>query len=142
MNVLSMLAAGSQLRLRRLAVRAAFAAASGLMAAVGIGFATYALFEAWRLQFGPINAALGLSAIYLVLAALLYLCARRSGSSSAFSAKPALGATSPAGADAIRSGAGPEAAAVAMGIELSKQLTPLQLTLIAALSGFVAGRKL
>jgi hypothetical protein len=114
--------------------------ASALMAMVGIGFATYALFEAWRLQFGPINAALGLSAIYLVLAALLYLCSRRGGTSASLEAKPGLRAASAAGA--ARSGGGPEAAAVAMGIELSKQLTPLQLTLIAALSGFVAGRKL
>jgi hypothetical protein len=142
MNVLSMLAAGFQLRLRRVAIRAAFALASALMAMVGIGFATYALFEAWRVQFGPINAALGLSAIYLVLAALLYLCSRRGGTSASLEAKSGFRAASAAGADAARSGGGPEAAAVAMGIELSKQLTPLQLTLIAALSGFVAGRKL
>ena len=142
MNVLSMLAAGSQLRLRRVAIRAVFALTSALTAAVGIGFATYALFETWRQQFGPINAALGLSAIYFVLTVLLYLCSRRGGSTSSLQAKPALHAASAASADSIRSGGGPEAAAVAMGIELSKQLTPLQLTMIAALSGFVAGRKL
>lgn len=37
---------------------------------------------------------------------------------------------------------GSEAVALALGVEIAKQLTPLQLTMVAALSGFIAGRKL
>ena len=79
MKFLSALAAGSQQRLRRFAIRAALALAAALSAAIGLGFATYALFEAWRLQYGIINAAIGLSAIYFILAGVLYLCCGRIG---------------------------------------------------------------
>jgi len=35
-----------------------------------------------------------------------------------------------------------DAAALAVGVQIAKQLTPLQLALLAAISGFIAGRRL
>ena len=143
MKFLSALAATSQRRMRRFVIGAALAAASGLAAVVGLGFATYALFEAWRLQYGVVNAALGLSAIYFLLAGVLYLCSRRAGGNS-----PAPAAALPLtdNADALRAasqaGGSPQAAALAMGVELAKQMSPVQLAALAVLSGFIAGRRL
>ena len=79
MRLLSVLAAGSQQLARRVFVRAALAFACALSGAIGLGFATYALFEALRLQYGVVNASIGLGAIYLVAAGILYLCYRRAG---------------------------------------------------------------
>ena len=106
---------------------------------------TYALFEAWRLQYGAVNAALGLGAIYFLLAGILYLCSLRVGASPRTAPK-----SKPSGLDdnldglkaAAQANAAPQTAALAMGVELAKQLTPLQLAMLAALSGFVAGRRL
>lgn len=146
MKLLSVLAANSQPLLRRFLIRAALALASALSAAVGLGFATYALFDAWRLQYGVVDAAIGLSAIYLVLAGVLYLCSRRVGLARSAQSSTALGLGLTADAEALKAGVQPggasQAAALAAGVELAKQLTPLQLTLLAALSGFAAGRRL
>jgi hypothetical protein len=145
MKFLSVLAARSQQGLRRFFIGAALVLASLLSGAIGVGFATYALFEAWRLQYGVINASLGLSAIYIVLSGVLYLCSRRAGSlprAAASGPVSGLGANGdPLKAAAQASGA-PQAAALAMGVELAKQMTPLQLATLAVLSGFVAGRRL
>jgi hypothetical protein len=144
---LSTLAAGSQQRLRRLAIRAAFVFAAALSAAIGLGFATYALFAAWRLQYGIINASIGLSAIYFILAGVLYLCCGRIGLTPP--AKPASALAGGLSGDAeglkaaaMQAGLSSQGAALAAGVELAKQLTPLQLVMLSALSGFVAGRRL
>jgi putative superfamily III holin-X len=145
MKFLSALAAQTQQRLRRFIICASLAFAAALTGATGLGFATYALFQALRRDYGAINAAIALAAIYIVIAGLLALIARRAGRPARADASPppqaASAATDPLSAAAQDSGA-PQAAAVAMGVELAKQLTPLQLTLLAALSGFVAGRRL
>jgi hypothetical protein len=113
---------------------------------IGLGFATYALFEAWRLQYGTVNAALGLSAIYIILAAILYLCCLRVGAKTRAVANAGPGSGSVDNFDAMKAAAqatgAPQAAALAMGVELAKQMTPLQLAMLAVLSGFVAGRRL
>jgi hypothetical protein len=147
MKFLSALAAGSQQRLQRFALRAALALAAGLSAAIGLGFASYALFEVWRLHYGTINASIGLSAIYFILAGVLYLCCGRIGLTP-----PAKPASAPARglsgdaeglkAAAMQAGLSSQGAALAAGVELAKQLTPLQLVMLSALSGFVAGRRL
>jgi hypothetical protein len=146
MKFLSVLAAGSQQRVRRFVVRAALAFASAAAGAVGLGFATYALFYAWRLQYGVINASIGLSAVYLILAGVLYLCCRSVGLARSAQSTSASSGGLAGGLEALKAGAqannAPQAAALAAGLELAKQLTPLQLTMLAALSGFVAGRKL
>ena len=147
MKFLSALAAGSQQRLRTFAIRAALALAAVLSAAIGLGFASYALFEAWRLHYGAINASIGLSAIYFVLAGILYLCCGRIGLAPAAPPTSALagGLSSDAEglkAAAMQAGLSSQAAALAAGAELAKQLTPLQLVMLSALSGFVAGRRL
>jgi hypothetical protein len=145
MNFLSALAASAQGRARRFFLCAALALASALSGAIGLGFATYALFEAWRLQYGIVNAALGLSAIYIVLAVILYLCCLRVGAKPQRAA-PAPGISPGDNFDAMKAATqatgAPQAAALAMGVELAKQMSPLQLAMIAALSGFVAGRRL
>lgn len=139
---LSALAASSQERVRRLAVRLALLLASILSAVVGLGFGTHALYYAWRVQYGAINASIGVGAIYLAIAIVLYLCSRRGGKWS--SDPPSLGLRS--NADALTAGAqaagASQAAALGLGVELAKQLTPLQLVMLSALSGFVAGRRL
>jgi hypothetical protein len=145
MKLLSALAASSQRRARRVFLCATLAFASVLSGAVGLGFATYALFEAWRLQYGVIDAALGLSAVYIILAAILYLCCLRAGARPRAAASSPLGSGSSDNFDAVKAAAqatgAPQAAALAMGVELAKQMTPLQLAMLAALSGFVAGRR-
>jgi hypothetical protein len=141
MKFLSVLAASSQRRLRRYLICAALVFASVLSVAIALGFATYALFETWRLQYGVIHAALGLAGIYFIIAVILYLCFLRVGAVQA-SAPPAADAKLDALAAAAQANAQPQAAALAMGVELAKQMSPLQLTVLAALSGFVAGRRL
>jgi hypothetical protein len=145
MRLLSAPTAGSQQLARRFFVRAARALACALSGTVGLGFATYALFEALRLQYGVVNAAIGLGAIYLV-AAGSYLCCRCAG--------PTLVANAPSGLSQGRAGntearkaaalasEAPQAVALAMSAELVRQTTPLQLTMLAVISGFIAGRKL
>jgi hypothetical protein len=144
---LSALAAGSQQRLRRVAIRAALVFAAALSAAIGLGFATYALFEAWRLQYGIINASIGLSVIYFILAAILYLSCRRIGLASPAPPTSALAEGLTGDVEALKAagahaGANSQGAALALGVELAKQLTPLQLAMLSLLSGFVAGRRL
>jgi hypothetical protein len=145
MKFLSVLAAQAQPRLRRFIVAACLAFAAALSGAIGLGFASNALFQALLMQYGAINASLALAAIYLILAGIFYLCYRRAKLAPRAPPVPAPLFTSDA-ADALKAAAQangtPQAAAVAMGVELAKQLTPLQLTMLAALSGFVAGRRL
>jgi hypothetical protein len=146
MGFLSVLVAGLQQLAGRFLMRVRLAFACALSGAIGLGFATYALFEALRLQYGVVDASGGLGAIYLVLAGILYLCDR---------AEPAPVANAPSGlrlglagsnAETLKTAAQasdtPQAVALAMSAELIKQMTPLQLTMIAAISGFAAGRKL
>jgi len=146
MKFLSVLAASSQRRVRRFFLCAALALASVLSGVVGLGFATYALFEAWRLQYGIVNAALGLSAIYIILATILYLCFLRVGAKPRPVASSDLGRASDQNLDAVKAAAqaagAPQAAALAMGVELAKQMSPLQLAMLAVFSGFIAGRRL
>jgi hypothetical protein len=132
--------------MRRLVICAALAFAGALSGAVGLGFATYALFEAWRTQYGVVTASIGLSAIYLVLALVFFLCIRLVGrprSAKAVSG-PSEGLAGEAAAlkSSAQAGGGSEAAALAVGVEIARQLTPVQLTMLAALSGFIAGRRL
>ncbi len=146
MNFLAALAARSQQSLRRVFIRVALVCAGALSAAVGLGFATYALFEAWRLQYGAVQAAVGLGVIYFVLAGVLFLCLRLVGPTRPAKAVSGLSERLAGDAATLKSAAqasrASEAAALAMGVEVAKQLTPLQLVLLAALSGFMAGRKL
>lgn len=145
MKFLSVLAAQTQQRLRQFIVCASLACAAAVTGAIGLGFATYALFRALQLQYGPVNAAIAVAAIYLVAAGLLALLARGAGRSARVNAGPppaaAAAPADPLSAAAPANGAA-QAAAIAMGVEIAKQLTPLQLTLLAVLSGFVAGRRL
>ncbi len=146
MRLLSVLAAGSQQLARRVFFRATLAFAGALSAAIGLGFATYALFEALRLQFGVVNASIGLGAIYLVAATILYLRYRRAGPTPVANARSGPSQGRPGYAEAFKAAAqaseSPQAVALALSVELVKQMTPLQLTMLAAISGFVAGRKL
>ena len=77
MRLLSVLAPGSRQLARRVLVRVALAFSCALSGIVGLGFATCALFEALRPLYGVVNALLGLGAIYLIVAGILYLCYRR-----------------------------------------------------------------
>jgi hypothetical protein len=146
MQFLSALAARSRQSMRRLILCAALAFAGALSGAVGLGFATYALFEAWRLQYGVVIASIGLSAIYLVLALVFFLCLRLVGAPRSAKAVSGPGEGSTSDAAALKSSAqasgASDAAALAVGVEIARQLTPLQLALLAAFSGFIAGRRL
>jgi hypothetical protein len=117
-----------------------------LSGSIGLRFTTYARFEALRLQDGVVDALFGLGAIYLVVAGILYFCCRRAGSSSVASASSGLNRGRARNTEAVdaaaRASEAPQAVALAMSAELVKQMTPLQLTMLAAISGFVAGRRL
>ncbi len=143
---LSGLAARSRVRMRRVVICAALAGAGALSGVVGVAFATCALFEALRLQYGAVIAAVWLSAIYLVVALVLFLCRRRAAAPRAPPAALRPDEASAAGAAGLRSaaatGAASDAAALAVGVQIARQLTPLQLALLAAISGFIAGRRL
>jgi hypothetical protein len=146
MRLLSVLAAGSQQLARRVLVRTALAFACALSGTIGLAFATYALFEALRLQSGVVNAAIALGATYLIVAGILYLCyylaePRPVGNASAGVSRGAVGNAEALNA-AARAREAPQAVALAMSAELVKQMTPLQLTMLAVISGFVAGRRL
>jgi hypothetical protein len=146
MRLLTVLAAGSQQLARRVLVGAALAVACALSGAVGVGFATNALFEALRLSYGVVNASIGLGATYLIAAGVLYLCYRRTGSRPVASVSSGLSREPASKAEALsvaaRTSGAPQAAASAIGAELVKQMTPLQLTMLAVIAGFVAGRRL
>jgi hypothetical protein len=146
MRLLSVLAAGSQQLARRFFVRAALAFACALSGTIALGFATYALFEALRLLYGVVGASIGLAAIYVIVAGILYLCYRRAGPTLVANAPSGLSQGRGGEAEALKAAAQarelPQAVALAMGVELVKQMTPLQLTMLAVISGFVAGRRL
>jgi hypothetical protein len=136
MKVLSALAADAQQGLQRLIVCACLALAALVSGAIGLGFATYALFLLMLVQYGLIAAAVALAVVYFVVAALFYLLYRRaSRRTSVREARERLSA-------AADTATAPQAAAMAAGLELAKQMSPLQLALLAAISGFVAGRRL
>ena len=143
---LSALAARSRGRMRRLVICAALAMAGALSGVVGVAFATSALFEAWRLQYGVVTASIGLSVIYLVVALILFLCIRLVGAPRSAAAPLRQDEASADAAAALKStaaaSAASDAAALAVGVQIAKQLTPLQLALLAAISGFIAGRRL
>jgi len=146
MRLLSVLAAGSQQLVRRVLVRTALAFACALSGAIGLAFATYALFEALRLQCGVVNALFGLGAIYLIVSGILYLCYRRAGSRPIASARSGMSLGRARNSETLNAAARPseaaQAVALATSAELVKQMTPLQLVMLAAISGFVAGRRL
>ncbi|MGD0187236.1 MAG: hypothetical protein ABSC25_18575 [Roseiarcus sp.] len=146
MRFLSVLAAGSQQLARRFLVRTSLAFACALSGTIGLGFATCALFEALRLQYGVVNASIGLAAIYVIVAGILYLCYRRAGPTPIASAPSGLSQPRAGNAEALKAAAqaseAPQAVALAMSVDLVKQMTPLQLTMLAVISGFVAGRRL
>ncbi len=146
MRFLSALAGRLRQSARRIVIRVALAFAGALSGLAGVAFATYALFEAWRLQYGVVIASIGLSVIYLFLAAVLFLCLRLVGSPRSAPATPGSGEGAANDGAPVKSptsaSGGSEAVALALGVEIAKQLTPLQLTMVAALSGFIAGRKL
>ena len=131
---------------RRVLVRVALAFSCALSGIVGLGFATCALFEALRPLYGVLNALLGLGAIYLIVAGILYLCYRDAAPRPVADTTAGLNRGRPRGAEAINAAAraneAPQALALAMSAELVKQMTPLQLTALAMISGFVAGRRL
>jgi hypothetical protein len=146
MRLLSVLAPGSRQLARRVLVRVALAFSCALSGIVGLGFATCALFEALRPLYGVVNALLGLGAIYLIVAGILYLCYRDAAPRPVADTTAGLNRGRPRGAEAINAAAraneAPQALALAMSAELVKQMTPLQLTALAMISGFVAGRRL
>ena len=146
MRLLSILAAGSQQFARRVLVGAALAFACALSGSIGLGFTTYALFEALRPQYGVVDALFGLGAIYLIVAGILYFCYRRAGLSPVANASSGRSRGQARSTEAVNAAAqaseAPRAAALAMSAELVKQMTPLQLMMLAAISGFVAGRRL
>ena len=146
MRLLSVLVPGSRQLARRVLVRVALAFSCALSGIVGLGFATCALFEALRPLYGVVNALLGLGAIYLIVAGILYLCYRDAAPRPVADTTAGLNRGRPRGAEAINAAAraneAPQALALAMSAELVKQMTPLQLTALAMISGFVAGRRL
>jgi hypothetical protein len=139
MGFLPDLAAGARQFARRFFVRATFALACALSGTIGLGFATNALFEALRLQYGVVEASIGLGAIYLIAAGILYLCYRHAASAPVANAPVGRSQGQASNAEASEA---PQTVALAMSIELVKQMTPLQLTMLAVISGFVAGRRL
>ena len=146
MRLLSVLAPGSRQLARRVLVRVALAFSCALSGIVGLGFATCALFEALRPLYSVVNALLGLGAIYLIVAGILYLCYRRAAPRRVADTTAGLNRGRPRGAEAINAAAraneAPQALALAMSAELVKQMTPLQLAALAAISGFFVGRRL
>jgi hypothetical protein len=139
------LIAPSQKYAQRLVARMALACAGAAAGAVGLGFATYAFFAALRAQYGAVEAAAAIAATYLILAGIL-LAWRGVIGSTASRGAPTL--PTRLAADASQRTAkqlqtdAAQAATLALGMEVSRQLTPVQLILVAALTGFVAGRKI
>jgi hypothetical protein len=146
MRLLSVLVPGSRQLARRVFVRVALAFSCALSGIVGLGFATCALFEALRPLYGVVNALLGLGAIYLIVAGILYLCYRRAAPRPVADTTAGLNPGRVRGAEAInataRANDAPQALALVMSAELVKQMTPLQLAALAAISGFFVGRRL
>ena len=138
--MLSALAVGWQRRTRFFLARAALAVASLGFGLTALGFATSALYAAWRAQYGAVYASLDVAAIYLVVAVLLSLgrILVRSGPTTRNSPDQYDGAASAP----FAAPDGAQGAALMAGAALAKQLTPLQLVLLGAMSGFFAGRKM
>jgi len=137
MRLLSVLAAGSQQLAQRILVRTAPAFACALSGTIGMGFATYALFESMRLQYGVINALFELGTIYLIVAGIHFLCYRRAGSrpfaNAFFGPKRGRVPNAEAANVVVRPSEAPQAVALAMSAEFVKQMTPLQPTMVAAI---------
>jgi hypothetical protein len=147
MEVLWALAAEPCRRIRRLAAGALLAFVGAAFGLVGIGFATRALFVAVQAQYGAADAAAAVSAAYIVLAAILFawraiLLSRSAAAGPTPRSRPVVREAANAFAEQIAAANVAQADTIGLGVELAKQLTPVQLVLLSALAGFVGGRKL
>jgi hypothetical protein len=152
MSVLQALTAEPRKRLRRLIAGAVLACIGGAFALIGLGFATWAIFVIAQPQWGVAGAAAAIAAAYFVVAIgvfgwrakLLSVDAGQMRSpGNRRSDEPTTNAQDSAEtlAKKIATGIGAQPGAFTPSDELAKQLTPLQLVALAALNGFVAGRK-
>jgi hypothetical protein len=140
------LTAASRKYARRLAARMALACAGAAAGVVGTAFATAALFAAIRAQYDVIDASAAIAALYLILAGVLFAWRGVVGTTEVrhgpvldarqLARGAADAATKQIDADAAQT------ATLALGMNVARQLTPMQLILLAALTGFVAGRKI
>jgi hypothetical protein len=150
--MLRALTAEPRRRLRRLFTGVLLACAGAAFALIGLGFATWALFVTAREQWGVVGAAAAIAAGYFVVAIGLFAWRAKVVASDAPQARSpenrppdepvtASADSAEALAKKIAAGGAAQAAAFAPGDELAKQLTPAQLVMLAALNGFISGRK-
>jgi hypothetical protein len=150
--MLRALTAEPRRRLRRLFTGVLLACAGAAFALIGLAFATWALFVTAQAQWGVANAAAAIAAAYFVVAIVLFAWrakvvsldapqARSPGNPRPDEPMAASADTAEALAKKIAAGNAAQSGAFAPGDELAKQLTPVQLVMLAALNGFISGRK-
>jgi hypothetical protein len=150
--MLRALTAEPRKRLRRLITGAALACAGAAFGAVGLGFATWALFVTMQAQWGVADTAAAIAAGYFVVAIILFACRanvvspdaspmRSAGIDRSDEAIANAADSADALAKKIAAGNAARAGGFAASDELAKQLTPVQLVMLAALNGFISGRK-
>lgn len=150
--MLRALTAEPRRRLRRLITGAVLACAGAASGAVALGFATWALFVTMQAQWGVAEAAAVIAAGYFVVAIGLFAWRAKVVARDGAPA-PSVGHRQPdetpadsvntadALAKKIAAGNAARAGGFAASDELAKQLTPVQLVMLAALNGFISGRK-
>ena len=144
MSLLWASSAGPRKQVRRLLAGVALSCAGAAFGSVGLGFATWALFVTIRAQYGVADAAAAIAAIYLVLAVALLawrgkIAPVAAAETRSLGNRQSVKDTTDRLARLIAAGSATRP--LALGEELAEQLTPVQLVLLAALTGFVAGRK-
>ena len=152
MSILRALTAEPRKRLRRVITGAVLACIGAGFGAVALGFATWALFATLQPQWGTAETAAVIAAGYFIVALILFAW-RSNIVAPGAAATPSTGDHRPDepavnGADSaealaktIASGNAARAGGFAASDELAKQLTPIQLVMLAALNGFISGRK-
>jgi hypothetical protein len=146
--------------LRQAVASAARAAMMGIVALLllftGVGFLTAAGYMHLRFLYGPLDAALIVGAIFVVLAMIVVVVLAMGGGRPAprasMQAAPARAASPPPAGDQLAAGiadalsrgraGGGEQLAMLAGTELGRQLRPFHLVALAFIGGLIAGRRI
>jgi len=141
MTLLAALTQEPRRRARRAFLAAILGVCGALFGAVCLGFATLALFEFVRALYGAVIGALIVSGAYFFVSIAFLIGARRAGRDAGGARDIVREPGGAPGAEA-KSEHATHAAVLAMGLDLAKKLTPLEIAVLAILSGFAAGRRL
>lgn len=148
-GLIDFLSGAAERRLRDCLLGSILAVLGALFAAVSLGFATFAGYASLRASEGAVAAALIVCAAYGLFALSIWTIAllRRSSRRRPARAPAAPAPASPGSLEALlqslnAGGAPQDQAALAVAMQLGRELSTMQLLAVALVGGFLAGRRL